>query len=361
MAYVFRSTQVEPRARGEEFGSVHADRINDSIASYSYIYSELIGRKFDFAKDFLSFGLEALAATRRQAPALCEEMIGIAEGAGIEPAIIGALNARTEILARLRVSYPGECSAVAHIDPAGTEPLALQNWDWFEPAADNWLVWEIPHRDGSMTTTFTEFGMLGKIGINSHGVGALFTILRHANDGANIGFPVHVAARWALDTGKNITTAMRSLALVKVSASSSITLVSNEANSRTAVGFELYPRGPGIVFPNDKGLLVRTNHFLTAEAEKGDKQPSAFPDTFLRRDILMRRLAPINHPTVDDVLAVMCNRIGGEYAICAIPTADQKQPCRKTAATVILDFERHTLRVIEGGYRGASLVNDAAD
>lgn len=351
MTYIFRSTQTDPRARGREFGAIHADRIEQSLQSYSYICSELIGRKFDFKRDFTALGLEALAAVRKAAPALCDEMEGLAEGAGLEPGVIGALNARTEIMAKLRVSYPGECSAVIHVEAAGETPVALQNWDWFEPAADNGMVWEIPHRDGSMTTTYTEFGMVGKIGINTHGVGALFTILRHARDGEGIGFPVHVAARHAIDTGTNITRAMMALVGAQVSASSSINLVSVEAGSRTAASVELFPGGPGVVFPDAGGLLVRTNNFITAEASKEDVLARSFPDTLLRRDILLRKLSRLKSPTEQDVLSAMCSRVGGEYAVCAIPTPGQKAPVRKTAATVILDFEKATLRVVDGGYR----------
>ncbi|MFB9267960.1 C45 family autoproteolytic acyltransferase/hydrolase [Bradyrhizobium erythrophlei] len=347
MVHVFRSTELVPHKRGEEFGAVHADRINESIRAYSYIYSELVGRKLDFKRDFSAFGLEALKAIRDVSPSLCDEIEGMAAGAGLDSTVVGALNARTEILAKLRAAYPGECSAVVHVEPSGDTPIALQNWDWFEPAADNWLVWEIPHQDGSLTTTFTEFGMVGKIGINNHGIGVLFTILRHAHDGKGVGFPVHVAARHVLDEATNIARAMRLLVAAKVSASSSINLVSVEAGKRTAVSVELFPGGPGFVFPDGKGLLVRTNHFLSTEGAKGDLVPTTFPDTLLRRDILMRSFARLERPTVEDILAAMTDRVGGEFAVCAIPTAGQPRPVRKTAATIILDFDRASLKIID--------------
>lgn len=345
--YTFRSTETDPRRRGITFGATHATRIAEGIRAYEVIYSALAGRKIDFHRDLSGSGLKALAAIRAAAPDLCDEIEGMAEGAGLSPAVMGALNGRTEILAALRVKAPGECSVVIHVDGAGGRPIALQNWDWFEPAADNWLVWEIPHGDGSLTRTFTEFGMVGKIGINSHGLGVLFTILRHGADGGEMGLPVHVVARQVMDKGTNIARAMRWLTEVRVSASSSINLVSAEDGEATAVSVELFPGGPGFVFPDEQGVLVRTNHFLTARAAEQDQVVTTFPDTLLRRDILRRRLAKMPCPAVDDVIALMTNRVGGEFAICSRPEAGQAPPVRKTAATVVLDLEERTLRTLD--------------
>jgi isopenicillin-N N-acyltransferase-like protein len=349
MTYVFRSTASAPRERGREFGALHAARIRKTVDAYSAFFARLAGAPVELEP----FGAAALAAVRAQAPALCEEMEGIAEGAGLGAEIIGALNARTEILACLKARLRGECSAVVHVEAAGSAPIALQNWDWYEDLADNWLVWEIPHADGSMTTTFTEFGIVGKIGINSHGIGLLFTILHHAADGARIGMPVHAAARLALDNGRNINRAMTALAAADVSASSSLTLVSTEAGARTAVSVELYPGGPGFVFPDARGVLVHTNHFLAEEARAGDQEAKAFPDTLLRRDILLRGLHRIAQPTLAQALSLIGSRVGGEGAVCSLPDRSLgNDPQSVTVATVILDFESRSLQVIEGGYRG---------
>jgi len=163
--------------------------------------------------------------------------------------------------------------------------------------------------------------------------------------------PVHAAAR--LDLGKNINRAMQALASADVSASSSITLVSTEAGARTAVSVELFPGGPGFVFPDASGLLVHTNHFLAEEPRPGDREAKAFPDTLLRRDVLVRGLSRIARPTLADALSLMCSRVGGEGAVCALPDrALGNDPQFVTVATIILDFERRALKVIEGGYRG---------
>lgn len=344
MTYVFRSSETDPFRRGREFGAIHKDQVRDTLRSYQALFAALAGAPV--ALDDL--GAEALAAIGQHAPAYKAEIEGIAAGAEIAPALLGALNARTEILARLKLRSRGECSAIVHADYGAGKPVALQNWDWYEGLVDRWVIWEIPHADGSMTTTFTEFGILGKIGINSHGVGLLFTILSHEADGGAFGLPVHLAARQALDQGMHLNRAMQTLAAAKVSASSSMTLVSDEAGTASAVSTELYPGGAGFVFPDEKGWLVRTNHFLTERPHQSDLSIRAFPDTLLRHHVLTRQLARLGKPALPDIIKCMRCGVGGDGAVFATPNADQPdEPQFVTVATIQLDFERRSLNILE--------------
>lgn len=340
----FRSTALQPFARGEEFGVRFKPQIRATLDAYAALFTSLAGT----TPDFLTLGAEALVSIGARAPRLGEEIAGIAAGAELPAALLGALNARTEILARLDVPVRGECSAIVHTEPSGKAPIALQNWDWYDGFADKWLIWEIPHADGSMTTTFTEFGIVGKMGINSHGVGTLFTILAHKADGGAIALPVHVAARQVLDEGTHINRAMKILAAAEVSASSSITIVSTEGGCGTAVSAELYPGGIGFVFPDDSGLLVRTNHFLADENRAADRAIRAFPDTLLRHHVLRRQLSRLERPETTDVLGAMRCSVGGESAVFSrADPALAGQPQFVTLATIQLDFDRRGLSVLD--------------
>ncbi len=346
MTYTFRSTELQPFARGQEFGARHRQQIQATLDGYASLFSFLTNEGFDLA----AFGAEALAGIGAHAPRLREEIEGIAAGTGLSPALLGALNARTEILARTKGRRRGECSAIVHIEPSGATPIALQNWDWYDGFLDKWLVWEIPHADGSMTTTFTEFGIVGKFGINSHGVGTLFTILAHAADGGAIGLPVHVAARKVLDEGTDINQAMMVLTNGTYSASSSITIVSTEAGFNTAVTAEIYPEGVEFVFPDENGLLVRTNHFQAEATRRADQTVRIFPDTLLRHHVLQRQLSRVRQPKLADILSAMRCGVGGD---CAVFTKVNPElagtPQFVTVATVALDFQNNTLRVLSTG------------
>jgi isopenicillin-N N-acyltransferase like protein len=346
MTYVFTSTTKNPFERGVEFGRLHAEQIKTNVSLYQNMF-QTRGAKADFA---VEAGQQALDAIKAFAPDIFTEIIGLAEGAALDPALIGMLNARTEILALLQAKTKGECSVVIHVPHDQNPPTAVQTWDWFYALRNSWLVWEIPLADGSMTKTMTEYGIVGKSGLNTRGLGHLFTILHHVDDGKRMGVPVHVAARWALDNARNIAHAAQVLASADVSASSSINLVSHESGVSAAMTVELHPGGPGFVLPNEKGVLVHTNHFLGSGLQALDTEPKAYPDTLLRYNLLQRRMAALTEINTKAVLNIMASHSGGEAAVCChhnpdAPASDQYE----TLSTVMLDLARGNLNVKSGG------------
>ena len=349
MTRQFRSTPTSPRARGEEFGETHRTQIAATIAGYDELFAACAPAA---APVVSAVARDALATVREWAPTLASELHGIAAGAGQPVERLAAINARTEILAALGVATRGECSTVVHLGGESDEPVAMQNWDWFAGMADNWLVWTIPHSDGRITTTVTEYGILGKVGINSAGVGVLFNILHHNCDGRRTGgVPVHLLARQVLDTAADANAALLTIASAQVTASTAMTVVTGAAAGKTALTAELWPGGPGFVLPSPDGLLLHTNHFLDAIAQPGDTEPRDAPDTLIRYEVLRRTLHShrdkLTAPTVRDALS---SHVGGTGAICCHP--DPGQPIGQqyaTLATVELSFETRTVNATAGG------------
>lgn len=342
----FRSTATDPRERGREFGEVHAAQIRATIETYHALFASRSGGSFDF----LDAGTRVLNATAGFAPSLHDEMLGLADGAAVHPALIGMLNGRTEILAQCRSASKGECSVAVYVPPDDTCPVAVQTWDWYSALRGSWLVWEIPHADGRVTTTMTEYGIVGKAGVNSRGLGLLFTILHHADDGRDIGVPVHVVARAVLDHAADIPQAARLAARAGVSASSSLNLVSHDGGSSAALTVELHPGGPSLVLPDARGVLIHTNHFLAAAPAAHDTEPHDNPDTLLRYNLLQRRFAVSAGASDTTVITAMASHAGGEGAICCHPNERSPPADRfETLATVVLDVVRCTLDVHAGG------------
>jgi isopenicillin-N N-acyltransferase-like protein len=341
----FRSTVTEPAQRGREFGARHASEIRRSLELYDALFARVAGR----AVDTMTLGAEALAQIEAFSAALSKELRGMAEGADIEPARLAALNARTEILARLGAQARGECSTVVRIDPWSATALAVQTWDWYAEFAAQWLVWEIPQADGGRVTTVTEFGILGKAGVNSRGLGLLFNILHHRRDGGAFGVPVHVLARALLERSADINQALQIAHATRVSASSCMTLVSACDGASVAVAVEVHPGGPALVFPDGEGLLVHTNHFLAPAARADDLEPALYPDTQIRHDLLRRRMRG-QPATRAAALSAMRSHLGSIAAVCchpdpALPPAGQYA----TLATVVLDLAAGTLEALPGG------------
>ncbi|WP_218585475.1 C45 family peptidase [Pseudomonas sp. R5(2019)] len=345
MTYTFRSTVTDPHGRGREFGECHAAQIRASVEAYRGLFQRTAGG----AVDLLQLGSEALAQIAAFAAPLHTEILGMAEGSGVDAREIGAINARTEILAFLSVKLRGECSTVAFVDPALPAPITVQTWDWYSQFASQWLVWEIPHADGRFTTTVTEYGIVGKIGVNNRGLGVHFNILHHALDGQRMGVPVHVAARWMLDSQRDINDALQLLAGADFSASSSLTVLASKAGEAAAISVEIYPEGPAFVFPGADGLLVHTNHFLDARAARGDTEWGVYPDTLLRHHVLTRRLQNRRDLNVAAITEAMNSHLGSTGAVCCHPDPNSSADQYQTLVTVAIDVAAGTLNALAGG------------
>jgi isopenicillin-N N-acyltransferase-like protein len=330
----FRSSATAAEGRGRELGRAFADEITATVDAYQRLFDRAAGAPVDLAH------LGALAAEQIAlvSPALAAEISGIAEGAGLPITSIAAVGA-------IGVH---ECSTAVLLGHG--QPVAVQAWDWYADLADLWFVWEIPHPDGHVTTTLTEYGIVGKIGVSTRGLGVLFNILHHGSDGAGIGAPVHVLARAVLDDAQDLNQALVRLSTAPVSASSSLTLIAASNGESAAVSVECNPGGVGYALPDDGGLLLHTNHFLSTPAAFHDTELRTGPDTVLRYDTLRRRLAGRADLDVSDVVSAMNSHLLGGGALCchadpALPAAAQFQ----TLATVALDVVGGTLTAHDGG------------
>jgi isopenicillin-N N-acyltransferase-like protein len=338
----FTSTVDGPAERGLEFGAAHADQVRATVAAYLRLFALNRGPGDDIAEVVDHLGGLALTRVTGWAPELAAEISGIAEGAGVPVERIAAINARTEILARLSTTAGHECSTVVSLGPT---PVAMQNWDWYEAMAGNWLEWTIPHPDGRRVTTVTEYGMVGKIGVNERGVGTLFNILHHRDDGAGMGIPVHIVARRILDTAGTVADGLRTCASASAAGLSASTAIS-VVDSSTAASVELWPGGIGQVHPDPGGLLVRTNHFLTGPACEGDAWEVRASDTIARHAELGRRLRGRGGVEETDVAAVLTDHGSG---LCCHPYPDDVPELgQATLATVSLDLAGRSLRVSDG-------------
>lgn len=338
----FTSTALTPFQRGIEFGSLHREEVNRTVASYRRVFAARATRPFDVAR----WGEAAWQAIRERAPDAAEEIAGIAEGAGLPVAEVAVLNARTELLAIADPAGVHECSTVVVLRQ-GRAPVAVQTWDWFNAMSQGWLHWTIPYPDGRVVSTVTEYGVLAKIGVNSAGVGVLFNLLHHARDAEDtVGFPVHLLSRHMLETCSRVEDALTVARSVTTSASTSLTVVDDAGGAQS---IELYPGGLGVVEPS-KGLLVRTNHFLSQDGSRGCTAEAIGPGSRLRRDKLLAALGdPERHATASTVVEAMLDHaaVGG---VCAHPdSATDPVLAHATLATVVADVVASTLQVRPGG------------
>ena len=340
------SAERTPGARGVTFGRAQKERIALVMNVYRRLFAVSAGLTGD---DLRRLGSQALDRIAAWSPALLEEIDGIAHGSGFEVELIGALNARTELLA----ASAGECSTIACLGTATVSGSAfgIQTWDWHEELREGWLVWTIDHADGRRVETMTEAGIVGKIGVNASGVGVLLNILGHRDDHPPVAVPVHALCRRMLDEADGAVAALTMAASATMSASSAVTIVADDADGGVACTVEVSPAGPGFVMPDERGVLVHTNHFIADPGREADTMVREAPDTLLRLDHARRRVAAIEGPIdTEDVLEAMDSHRGGAGAICCHPAQGAVFGDRwTTLATVVVEPARAELRVSAGG------------
>jgi isopenicillin-N N-acyltransferase-like protein len=255
-----------------------------------------------------------------------------------------ALNARTEILAALNAVGEGECSTAVVLPGGGAPPRTVQTWDWHPHLREVPVLWAYEPRAGRTVRTFTEFGVLAKIGVNTAGLGVHFNILRHASDRAEIGVPVHLVARRILDEATTVDEAVDLARSAQTSASTAITVVTVDA----AATLELCPDGVAVV-PAD-GVLLHTNHFLDPDLAEGERLA-------VERPLTIDRLAYLQ-ANPDDLAAVDVTARAGALLshgpdgapVCAHPDPAAALHERwETVATISLDLEAAGMVVHEGG------------
>jgi isopenicillin-N N-acyltransferase-like protein len=344
----FTSTATEPYERGVELGTAQAPRVAATVTAYRRLWSWL-----DPDFDIAFWGGRALASIRAQAPRAADEITGIAAGSGRRVEEIAALNARTEVLAGIAPRIAStECSTVVSSAP-GRTPIAVQTWDWYPQMRDGWFVWSFETAGGRRVTTLTEYGVLAKIGVNDAGFGVMLNMLHHTADdqlslgeGARIGYPVHVLLRTLLEDCASVDEARHLVGSLTFSASSALSVVDRGGD---AASLETYPEGVGEVKP-EAGLLVRTNHFVSAEGEPGDLAGQLDDNSWVRRDHLIASLREPVPASAADVRAAMTHHdLAGPVCRHALDHDNPEYLETATLATATLDVEHGGLSVLRGG------------
>jgi isopenicillin-N N-acyltransferase-like protein len=322
----FRELTLSGNAKAR--GSAHGEQLREDIAATLDYYRQL-------------FGL-AGAELRRQAQYFAGitaafnadyalEIEAIAAAANIEPAFIHALNSRSEILNNVDVA---ECTAVMVCD----EALLAQNWDWSEALEALVVLMTIEGEDGHRIVTLTEPGIIGKIGMNSAGLGVCLNILK--TDQRLEGVPVHILLRAILDC-RAMTDARALLDTALVGKASHVLVGSADGE---CVGMEFAGSIHHALEPY-AGLLLHSNHYLADEAMN---TMQAFPSTRERLERAGQMLA--EDRSVAGVRAMLLDQSQAELSICRpySPSAVAGFGNVGTVFTVLMDLKGGNMQVRPG-------------
>jgi isopenicillin-N N-acyltransferase-like protein len=341
----FTSTESGATDRGREFGAAWRDEIHTGLDKYLALF-----RAYGVARDQVrAWSDRAVGQLAAWAPELGSEVSGIAAGAGMPLWQVGAINARTEILAAARATGLSECSTAVVLPGDGEPPRTIQTWDWNESLRDAPVAWAYEPRPGVAVRGFTEFGMLGKIGVNSTGLGVHFNLLRHVSDHDAIGVPVHAVARRILDRATDIYEATEIARSARLSASTVLTVVAFNGTGAYVRGLELSPAGVGIVDDED-GFFVHTNHFLDPDLSKGEWLGVERPTTYDRLKHLRGQADRLGSADLMERVGAMLSHAEDGALVCRHPLPDDPLQLRsETLATISLDLAECRLAFHPGG------------
>lgn len=340
---IHRSSERDPLLRGREIGWRWRDPILGTVKDYAWLF----GAAQTEQTTVRLVAEECLEQLQVWAPELAAEMTGVAEGTGLEPWEVAALNARTEILVRGAIAGLKECSTAAWLPPTG-EPRSIQTWDWI-PTVSNFTVLRHVSTEGLGVVTFAENGVVGKVGVNSAGLGVLFTLLCHTSDGTTQGVPVHSVARKILDTATSVADGVAIARSAPITASASITIVSWDGRRSDGAVVEISPTGSAVLRPED-GYLLHTNHFLDPELARGDRLAAIGDDTLPRMDELQARKAALSGDTRTDWASGLACHWEDGAPLCAHPRPGAPLTDRwETKMMFSLDLATPGLALQEGG------------
>ena len=331
--------------RGRQYGAQARDRVHRSVQAYHDVLAYYTGWDWDTVRR-VAEGFEAPIAGFR--PAYLEEMRGIADGAGVDPADVLAINVRTEVMyaAKARLAPlaarapqpPAECSAFA-VAPAPAQPGATligQNWDWLLHANQTLVALEARQEDGPDFVTVVEAGLLAKAGLNAAGLGLVTNALVTEADVGAPGLPYHVLLRAILDCA-TVTEALEVLQAGPRSSSANY-LIAHASGA--ALDVEAAPGDFTRLYPlyPDQGVLLHTNHFLSPGLGPVDVSLWAMPSSAVR---LQRLRAGTGQPgalTLDHFRALLADHADYPHSICSHPDpADHPLEQGATIASLLMD------------------------
>ena len=334
----------DARERGRAHGAALAAAVRDNVETYlARFESGGVGR--EAALEEGGRWAERIAAMD---PEYGAEMAGIAEGAGLDAAPVGMLNARWELSYSLfaREAAFG-CTAFAAL-PAVTRSGAMlmgQNWDWLHRLVGRIAVLRVRGAAAPDFLCVTQAGIAGgMIGLNEAGIGLCCNGLTTDREGERTDRkPFHVRVREILTAG---TFADALKAVVGSPRVCSANMMIGHADGE-ALDIEAAPERAATLYPED-GIMTHANHFEALDVVSTMERRG--PGTLFRARRLKRLMREANRPVdVATMRGLLADHFSAPKSICAHPDEADPEPDRVTTVTsAILDLTNRVLHASDG-------------
>ena len=249
-----------------------------------------------------------------------------------------AMNVRTEIAFGL--ARDG-CTAIFW--KTDTSSFLAQNWDWQEEQQENLINLSIKQEGKPAISMITEDGIIGKIGLNSRGVGVCLNAIK-APGVTYQRLPCHLALRTCLES-TSVGEAVRILGKAGIACACHILV----ADSDSAIGLEC-SHIDMVELKMEKGILAHTNHYIKPHPGVEDLMALRdSPTRYKRIDQLVREQKNRLHNTEklepEDIRSLLKDEENFPTAICRSKTDDSSIA---TLFNITMDLRNWRAEVVAG-------------
>lgn len=345
-----------PSERGRAYGEAAREEIAGSLAYYREAFAHSSGLDWP---QVLGRARTWRGVVEDAAPHLLEEMDAIAEGAGVTPGDILALNARGEIVrahdsdfAQMPCQEETDgCSSFALLPEATGDGHTYcgQNWDWRVGTEPTTVVIRMVQPPRPTVIMQVEAGQVGRHGVNSAGI-ALGANGLDGRFGTPPGLPQPLLRRLILDSA-TMHDALKVPFTTHQHIATNLVFTHRDG---FAVDLETTPLTHRWGYPAD-GILVHGNHYQygVPAALDGTYRLSS-PDSLYRVPIIEKGLRAVRSAADSEavrkvITETMSDHFGHPDSVCAHP-APATDPVRqyKTTMHSVIDLTAGEYRVLSG-------------
>ncbi|MCD2136452.1 C45 family autoproteolytic acyltransferase/hydolase [Salinicoccus halitifaciens] len=331
---------------GYQHGTEAKREVHYSLDSYERLFHHEKNIAWNEAREIAKDHINYLD---RNGDGFLEEIEGIAKGASVDFEDILALNTRSEIA--LTGNTDG-CTSFGVISPGSENLYLAQTWDWRPSQKRSLLTLDI-ETDGTEVVMVTEAGILGKIGMNNHGLGVCLNALR-VNDRQPT-LPIHITLRKILNSG-DIDEALGIIQNKEVASAANLLVGQDDAGStRKIVNNEVTVTHIGSREITETGHVYHTNHICSSEIlDNLETEHSSHENSYQRLEKIDELISTAieENETIDhqQIREWLSNHDNAPYTICR----HGGNPARShytdtvTAFGISMNLTKKNLHIMEG-------------
>ncbi|EAS29932.3 acyl-coenzyme A:Isopenicillin N acyltransferase [Coccidioides immitis RS] len=321
-----------------EIGLQHGQQAKSEIQGSIEFYNDLFKKKCSMDwQGVCRTAAKFIPLLEASFPEYLQEIKGIAQGADVDMETILALNVRTELAYGM---FSDGCTAFSW--KSKTESFLGQNWDWDKAQSPNLVSMHIRPSQPSKPSIhmITEAGIIGKIGLNSCGVGVTLNAIKCAGVDFNK-IPCHLALRTVLNSSSRAEAVEK---LEKLGVASACHILVADHTGGTGLecsAYDIVRLNMGDEGEPCPGVITHSNHFVREHNNVNPILYLADSEPRLRR---VRELtgAAGSRPGFDAMNRILEDEKGYPTGICRAPTENSQMA---SLFSIIMDLKGKTAAV----------------